>query len=689
MKRLIIVFIALIFSVSAEATTYYIDATSGIDTNDGLTKTTALKWCPGMIGFGGTITLVPNDVVVFKGGEIWNIPVQSSGRHWTVYPGVIYTIDDTWYTGSEFHQPQMKTTDIIAGDNTYFIVATNCDNMVFDNLYIGPTGDDEPGSGVRNGGKMFTVSGGTNLEIKNCTFNPWSHHGIIYQSNGVVADSHNIHHNTFMNVSNSIEGAYASGIINLDIHDNTFGPLHGKVVNDHVDGIQFWNHEADNRQLHGKIRNNHFTDDWSANDINNARALNGAIFIENGDTSDVDLLIYNNVFDMTFHGGTNAPGDIDVSSYIFVGEGVKIYNNTLIAEQGEVYASFLRISNATYAYIKNNVFYAAGYKIYWQNVKFDTIAEIDYNTIYNYGTYIASWEDKNLHDLAWWQGRGYDVHSQLTDPALDTNHRPSSNSNVVDNGTTLTDVPDDKDGVVRPKGNGYDIGAYEYDTGNPPGQGLQHPWQEVDQMTTDVKDRIPIDTTRFAPPGGTTGQVLTKLSDADYDVAWQNLPIGGGCDPANDYVGGSKGPYNAYANTSAGVARIVLSTPTCSGDTVELSFSSASTTGVIRILISSDDGDDIPGVGDLLVESAQLTITATGELRVTAAGSAIDENTKYWVGAVTGGGDTVGYGHAGGGATGYYHTGVADWYDTPPANLGSGWNADSSGYSYMIYGTLQ
>jgi hypothetical protein len=26
------------------------------------------------------------------------------------------------------------------------------------------------------------------------------------------------------------------------------------------------------------------------------------------------------------------------------------------------------------------------------------------------------------------------------------------------------------------------------------------------------------------PPGGTTGQVLVKLSDADFDVGWQTLP---------------------------------------------------------------------------------------------------------------------------------------------------------------------
>lgn len=31
-------------------------------------------------------------------------------------------------------------------------------------------------------------------------------------------------------------------------------------------------------------------------------------------------------------------------------------------------------------------------------------------------------------------------------------------------------------------------------------------------------------TTKGIPPGGLTGQVLVKLSDADYDVGWATLP---------------------------------------------------------------------------------------------------------------------------------------------------------------------
>ena len=30
------------------------------------------------------------------------------------------------------------------------------------------------------------------------------------------------------------------------------------------------------------------------------------------------------------------------------------------------------------------------------------------------------------------------------------------------------------------------------------------------------------------PPGGTTGQTLTKLSDSDYDTGWRTPPGGGG-----------------------------------------------------------------------------------------------------------------------------------------------------------------
>lgn len=43
-------------------------------------------------------------------------------------------------------------------------------------------------------------------------------------------------------------------------------------------------------------------------------------------------------------------------------------------------------------------------------------------------------------------------------------------------------------------------------------------------MGADIKALL----ARALPPGGATGQVLTKASAADYDAAWQTASAGGG-----------------------------------------------------------------------------------------------------------------------------------------------------------------
>lgn len=45
-----------------------------------------------------------------------------------------------------------------------------------------------------------------------------------------------------------------------------------------------------------------------------------------------------------------------------------------------------------------------------------------------------------------------------------------------------------------------------------------------DNLSIDIGDGLPNISVAILPPGGTSGQVLTKLSDADYDVAWADLP---------------------------------------------------------------------------------------------------------------------------------------------------------------------
>ena len=56
---------------------------------------------------------------------------------------------------------------------------------------------------------------------------------------------------------------------------------------------------------------------------------------------------------------------------------------------------------------------------------------------------------------------------------------------------------------------------------------LENTWEEIDQATDDVQAAQPIPDNKLVPVGGTTGQVLGKVSDTDNDTGWVDQTGGG------------------------------------------------------------------------------------------------------------------------------------------------------------------
>lgn len=142
---------------------------------------------------------------------------------------------------------------------------------------------------------------------------------------------------------------------------------------------------------------------------------------------------------------------------------IRIYNNTFktvglacISEVNEsaAYSTF---------YVKNNIFgpVPGDYLISFPQ---GGLSELDYNVYHSQGSF-ATISGANYSALSGLQGAGWETHGITGDPLYVSStdfHLQAGDTVAQDNGTSLSAFfTTDKDGVSRPQGSAWDIGAYE------------------------------------------------------------------------------------------------------------------------------------------------------------------------------------------------------------------------------------
>jgi hypothetical protein len=83
----------------------------------------------------------------------------------------------------------------------------------------------------------------------------------------------------------------------------------------------------------------------------------------------------------------------------------------------------------------------------------------DYNVVVNVFS-----DDEIFFDLSHWRTLGFEAHSFIATPSalfVAGSYRLAQGSPAIDAGLSLLDLPDDLEGVSRPQGFGFDLGAYE------------------------------------------------------------------------------------------------------------------------------------------------------------------------------------------------------------------------------------
>ncbi len=236
------------------------------------------------------------------------------------------------------------------------------------------------------------------------------------------------------------------------------------------------------------------------------------------------LVIRNNIFECL--GGYGTGGD----GYV---RNVEIYNNifrsTLSASSGPYQWPFgIGFNNTTNAKVYNNVIVNFKYLPLYVNSNCTNV-DMNYNLLWmsDGSTPAGGWRSgtgtSGAHDLA---NNTNPLFAQFNNSGIGPNdfHLQSS-SPVINSGATISSVTSDYDGISRPQGSAYDIGAYEY----------------VGTPSSDTQ-----------PPTIPANIIATAISSSQINLSWTASTDNVGVTGYRIYRGGSQiatSATNSYSDT--------------------------------------------------------------------------------------------------------------------------------------------
>jgi len=454
----------LFFAKATFAATYYIDYLSGNDSNSGLSKSVPWQRHPYMQGFGGSYIHQAGDQFLFKGEVAWpsaTLPLRICGVGGTGGNYDYYGVDKGWYLGSTWTRPVLDGENktlagiqrIISLEYGSFppLWGTNPSYIIFDAFEIkGLVIDTNDSFGLGS----ITAINSDYITIRNCYVHGWyigpnavpdnQFGGIVFHA----WDPYTIN-------NNAVEDTEVSG---ADCNK------HGGVVIYRANTIRNWSvHDVPNLVLAGcNLIGSHV---YNSPDAYDPASHENSIYLW-GSRPGQTCYAYNNVIDGYSSVEPFYLGMWGDSSTLYV------YNNILnnagnfktpveIDQEGAPTTNSIRLYFYNNVMISNNDGTCMRMGQRTGNGPLNTVVLQNNHCI---GTSNVSWEvnppnkveSNNLvQTSAVASGEGY-TSGNLWKPT-------KASGSTVDAGLNLSNVFNtDKDGVSRPQGSGWDIGAYEY-----------------------------------------------------------------------------------------------------------------------------------------------------------------------------------------------------------------------------------
>ena len=171
-----------------------------------------------------------------------------------------------------------------------------------------------------------------------------------------------------------------------------------------------------------------------------------------------NITLYNNIINLSQH-NSEKPDGLIIGGYNRHIYNICIYSNTIYTQAGRPIATATPEKYFHNINIKNNIFANENYyQLQFTNINFTSPQfHLSNNLYYRYG---------NKDHTEWRDGDNqYESTAIKKDPKFisrPTNLHLTTSSPAIDNGTSTLIPSFDFDDTSRPKGNGYDIGAYEY-----------------------------------------------------------------------------------------------------------------------------------------------------------------------------------------------------------------------------------